>query len=483
MDEFDLERAPLEHSATGEQAAGPVRAFSSPSSAPVPAPFASRLSPRTRLLRAGSILVVLLLAVAMVVAVTPAARSAVIGGVFGPTPTSPPTPTPLPPGYDHIAVEDQVPWGTLLVDGQPVSALAPAAPATQSGLPSLPTFGLSRGAHQLEYRAAPFPVLRCTLSVPAAPHDTCPIDHQVIDYLVSTGQGTRLLDLRSTVDRLPAAQVAALAEATQRTLDAAATAAQDTLAPGDHYLGADGQVVVASVVLTAMPTYLLGAATSDTTGTIGGPGTPCATLCADGGPLAQSSPTDWELSAPVDIAWRYQTFADGHVVLANGPPGPAPAQQYVTIQVEARWIGGTGGAAVSEGTGGQGGQWQVRLLPTTAGVRDPVVCAVGAHYLDVLRTIPDQTTISFSDQSYQWPTQEWSSPPAPGCLFAGGRTVDNQGNLTGTVALVLYRYGALLAVNPEAQRVFPHLPLANPHEHALALAAWPPPTSTPSTGS
>lgn len=487
MDEFDFEVVPLKRpEAEKEEGPGPASS-PAPSRASSRAPFMPRLSSRTRLLRAGGILAVLLLAVSVVVAVTPGTRSAVVGFVLGPTSTATFTPPPLLRGYDHIAVEDQVPWGTLLIDGKPAPALNPGGPESQTGVLALPTFGLSRGMHQLEYRAAPFPVMRCILSVPVAPHDTCPLDPQAIDFLVSTGPGTRLVDLQRTVDRLPAAQLAALNAATQHALDAEAAKARGTLAPGDHYLSANEQVVAAGAPLTATPTYVLGPATSDPSGAAGtasgtGTGAPCVTLCAAGGPMAQSSATDWVLGAQMDVTWRYQT-ADGHVVLANGPPGPAGARQDVLIQVGARWLGRTDtgtGSATGEATGASG-QWQARLLPTTAGVRDPVVCTVGAHYLDVLRAIPGQSTIDFSDESYVWPDQLWSSPSAPGCVFAGSRT-DNQGNLTGNVALVLYRFGALLAVNPEAQQVFPHLPLASQHERALALAAWPPPTSTPTTG-
>jgi hypothetical protein len=340
MDEFDLEVAPLKPLVT--EAEEPAR--TSPS-APLPAPFAQRLRPRVRLLRAGGILGVLLLAVTVLVVVTPGAPSALIGIVRGPTPSAPPIPTLALKGYDALAVEDQVPWGTLLIDGHPGPSLAPAQPVTSRSLPALPTFSLSRGSHQLEYRADPFPPLHCTLSVPAMPQDTCPIDPQVIDYLVSTGPGTRLLDLQSTINRLPAAQAAALTGAVQQTLDAAAAAAQDPLAPGDHYLGADGQVAVARDVLAATPTYILG---RDTLGFATGSGLPCASLCASIGPLAQGSATDWWLGAPVDLIWRYET-TNGRVVLANGLPGPATARQDVLIQVGARWSGGNGG---TRGTGG-----------------------------------------------------------------------------------------------------------------------------------
>src|SRR5260370_19413761 len=115
MDEFDFEKVPLEH-----PAAGPAHA-SSP--APLPAPFAARLSPRARLLRVGGILGVLLLAVAVLVAVTPGERSAVVPFVLGPTPTATLAPPPLLRGYDHVAVAHQVPWATLLVDGHPAPSL------------------------------------------------------------------------------------------------------------------------------------------------------------------------------------------------------------------------------------------------------------------------------------------------------------------------------------------------------------------------
>ena len=105
-------------------------------------------------------------------------------------------------------------------------------------------------------------------------------------------------------------------------------------------------------------------------------------------------------------------------------------------------------------------------------MRDPLTCPIGAHYLDLLRYTPDQTTVDPNDSTYEWPAS--SSPPELGCVFGGGRTFDSQGIPTGSVALVLYRYGALLAVNDDARTVFPHIPWANPHERTFALASWPP---------
>src|SRR5258708_39228301 len=86
MDEFDLEVAPLGPPTAAES--GPAERL-----APKLAPFAPRLSPRARMVRAGGILSAVLLALAILVAVTPGVRSAVAGLVLGPTPT----PTPLLP--------------------------------------------------------------------------------------------------------------------------------------------------------------------------------------------------------------------------------------------------------------------------------------------------------------------------------------------------------------------------------------------------
>jgi hypothetical protein len=447
MDDFDIEIAPLRRATADDQADERVDAHGERS------PTAPRLSPRGRALRLGGILGALLTAVAVLVAVTPGARSAVVGFVIGPTPTATQT---LDGGRDAFAVEDQVPWGRLTIDGHPGPQLYPAQSVTQFTLPQLATFVLARGRHQVEYRADPFPTVRCTLSVPAAPGDTCPIDPQVIDYLVTTGRFTRLLDLGATVDRLPAEEALALAHATQRALDDAAAGAGGTLLPGDHYADADGRVTTASEALIADPTYtLLGDAPALPNGR-------CAILCSDGAPLAQSSSDAWLVYAAVDLSWRYRD-GSGHVVLADGPPGQPEAAWPASLQVGVRRVGGT---------------WQVRVidvLSSGSSVRDPLTCPMGAHYLDVLRATPDQTTVPLSDSSYQWPTS--SSSPALGCVF-GGQRIDTQGTPTGPVALVLYRCGVLTAVNDEALADFPHLSRASPHETALALAAWPPTDAT-----
>src|SRR5262249_14729697 len=151
---------------------------------------------------------------------TPTARTALVGVLHPPTPT--PTPR-LSPGDTYFLWKDSVPWGTLLVDGHPgpdVRTSGVRFDTTGEPINDPPySFTLPRGRHTLEYRAAPFPTLRCVLSVPAARSDTCPLDHNVpLLKRDETDLHTRYVDLQATPDRLPTEQWVALTAATQKML-------------------------------------------------------------------------------------------------------------------------------------------------------------------------------------------------------------------------------------------------------------------------
>src|SRR5262249_47024552 len=142
----------------------------------------------------------------------PATQAALVGFLHFETPT--PTP-PLSVGGNPFLWEHSVPWGILLVDGRSwpdVRTSVIRFDETGEPVADPPyTFALPRGRHTLEYHAAPFPTLRCTVSVPAALSDTCPLVHNVPPFLVPQGDlHSRDLDLRATLDRLPPEQRAAL---------------------------------------------------------------------------------------------------------------------------------------------------------------------------------------------------------------------------------------------------------------------------------
>jgi hypothetical protein len=270
----------------------------------------------------------------------------------------------------------------------------------------------------------------------------------------------RLLDLHATVDRLPVPAAGQLTDATQQALDRIAGGSPGTLEPGDHYLDADGHARVATEALTTVPVYALQLQPINVTSMF----CPGLGLCALRSPIAQTSADAWLLFGQLVVTWRYSDLR-GRVVLSDGLAAPVKVTHLALIQVGVRRI-----------TGG----WQVSLMPgNLSNEQDLPLCEVGTSVLDVVRYQSDQTTVSPLDLSYQWPQS--ATLPELGCVFGGGH-VDAQINLTGPVALVLYRCGALLAVNAEATRIFPHLPRASAHEQALALAAWPPTAATAGPG-
>jgi hypothetical protein len=90
-----------------------------------------------------------------------------------------------------------VPWGTLTVDG------AVAAPIQNGSDYSSVT--LTAGTHTIVYSAAPFPVVRCQVTVPNNGHNTCPVDTNAYDVPRLPEPNAQVLDLRATVaDLCPA---------------------------------------------------------------------------------------------------------------------------------------------------------------------------------------------------------------------------------------------------------------------------------------
>jgi hypothetical protein len=435
MDDFEVEVSPIERDEVTEP--DEPATFT-------PQPAVRSSGRNRRRLRVGALLVTLLLVGMGLAMASPEARSALVGLVVAPTTTATPS---LAGGQDRIAVENQLPWGTLLVDGRPGPALAPLQPGTATSPPRLPTLGLSRGRHILEYRADPFPVLRCTLSVPAAPGDTCPTrwGNGYVGPIVIDGPATRLLDLEGTVDRLPASEQVGLVSATRDALTAAAVGATDTLAPGDHYLDAADRTATAGKELTAVPTYTLVPDTLTVSQST------CVVVCSDDSPWAQTSADDWLLWSEVELTWTYRDAA-GRAILTAGPSAPPQLPHDGLLQVGVRRVAGA---------------WQVIVAPAPSGVPlagDPLSCFVGGDDLGYVLSSPGEA--STADR---WPVA--ASLPTSGCVLGGG-AVDAQGNLTGPVALVLYRSGALLTVNDKAHADLPSLPRADPRETALALAAW-----------
>ncbi|MGZ6320677.1 MAG: hypothetical protein ACXWQR_15450 [Ktedonobacterales bacterium] len=458
MDEFELEVTPLGGSSPRvddpqDVAGTAAHEANHVSTSTVATPAGGTpLRQRKRTLRAGAVTAATLVTLIAVLLVPSGTRSGVLQllAVATATPTE-----VVVPGGDLFIWEHTVLWGTLLIDGrQGPDVRGPSVSFDQQGAqgPQIAGFHLSRGRHTLDYRAALFPALHCTVSVPRSTTDTCPLDHQNTGLFILDQPGIRVLDMQATVDRLPAQQAKALAVVTQSALDAAAAAAgPGTIARGDHFLAEDRSTLTADTPLSAQARFsLTDSATLDRSIQF----THCALLCSSDDLFAVSGPETWTVYAPVELSWRY-LGADGRVVLDNGPAIAQEARGSVAVAVTARW---------------QKNQWQVQLAPAGPRLHDPVICAVGGHALDVLRISPFENDVSVQ---IQWSYE--ASTLGLGCLLTGRRsTVDAPDDPPPPMTLLLYRCGVLLAVNAEAQRIFPHLPHPSANELTLAQAATPP---------
>jgi hypothetical protein len=361
---------------------------------------------------------------------------------------TPPTPVPTATpqaGDDAFLWEHSVPWGQLVIDGKPgPDVRGSAVQGDAQGFPQGAAFHLARGRHALEYRASPFRSLVCRVSVPASRDDTCPLGHGIdYSFLSQDAPATRLLDLQATIDQLPTGYLDALLNTTRAYLTSLARALPaGTLAVGDHYLDRSGQVTQASGALRIEAQFRLDSSVQQYDG-IG-----CVTLCAATDIFGTSSAARWAVLAPVAPTWRYSTPA-GQVVISDGPALAPGAVPYNVIPLQVGW---------------SGSEWQTPTAVFSAPMTDPVICPTGTHALSVAQALTGAP-------QYQWPVA--ASTAELGCLFAGSETDPTTGQLTGPPALVLYRAGALIAVNAQAQQAYPNLPTASAHERALALAVAP----------
>ena len=135
----------------------------------LPIPRASSAQQRWR---TASLLALLLLLFAALFLVPTGNRAALLRALS--VPTASPT-TSIQLGNDTFLWEHAVPWGRLLIDGKPGPALVGAGLSDDPVPETHAPFSLPRGQHTLEYQAALFPTLRCTVSVPYSRDDTCPL--------------------------------------------------------------------------------------------------------------------------------------------------------------------------------------------------------------------------------------------------------------------------------------------------------------------
>lgn len=360
----------------------------------------------------------------------------------------PPTATPrILPGGDLLYVVNAVSWGTLTIDGK-------TAALNENNSTSLPAANfLERGVHAVAYRADPFPVLRCKLSVPASKTDTCPLDSSYTFPTLPAGiqnYAARAMDLTPTLDKLPAAARTSLLQtiSTYVTVRSPAT----TVRPGERYVNAGHQIVYADQQLTATFTQTLATSASPTSNG-------CAVLCmpapVSGAYPAPGPVADFVVDAHLTQGFTYVT-ASGQPVVTGAPISANSA------------VSGDGVEAL---TVMWNGAWQVALVGVPQS--SSAACVAGAQALQPYLVDPRDGGQQFLYVDAAIP----AANPADGCVYRVNYGGAYGGQPTASEFIhLLYRFGVVLAVNDASDAEYVNgnyllrgLPFTDDAETALAL--------------
>jgi hypothetical protein len=354
----------------------------------------------------------------------------------------PPTPTfaPLAFGANFFFIEHEAPWGVLRVDGKQQDVLDVSQYGSNAD--GVTSFALDRGRHSVEYTAAPFAILRCTVSVPADRTDTCPIAPPDQQNAHITGLGAaRVLDLRATVDRLPADQLAALSGAVAKLI---------TIKTAPVPVPAGEQYLTTNSVVTATQTLQATLFRQPWNAPSGIPGASCAFLCPPQSGSA-SSPGNWQLTALVREGFTYAT-PGGQVVVPAAPlstfipSGNSTGAEEDQVQILASWHGG----------------WQVALASPND---PPPTCAAASAELSNAKGFG---AVGPGVPQYNPLKPISAADPADGCVLGLQQVDPSSGKSIGQPIYLLYRFGLLLVTDNAGHQLLPGLPFATPRERTIA---------------
>lgn len=342
---------------------------------------------------------------------------------------------PLTAKDTAVIFADTVPWGQLRLNGHLVDL---------SKIDNQHPLILPRGRNAITYIAAPFPTVRCIASVPAASQDTCKL--QEWGYPSFTG---RELDMQAQPGYLRAADFQRLIAAIQQQLDALSTTIH--ILPGDHYFTPDGTFATATQAFditlnyqippsnilngksqTCLRTFRFSSAVQDNC-LLPGPTPSLVYIDATNGTATARVVLDmkWQF-APV-VSWRY-TLSDGQAITA----GEGSTEFYWEQDTSVTW----------------NGAWQVTL---GSSAQRQFLLGIANYALDSFINRPN----------FSMDAQRQVIPAPDGILIKVGYSKTNSSTLDQT-AYVLYRAGALTALDNSAETLFPMLPLASAHEQAIA---------------
>lgn len=411
--------------------------------------FARRLSVPQRLRRLGVAVAAVLLALILLFAGNSALwqQALAVAGLTSPASAA--------TNSYYLAVD--VPWAGVTLDGRPLR---------RPIMGSDPPLVLSPGRHQIGWQAPPFAPQRCTLSIPHAAADTCPVSG-LLDFGPRWGEA-HLVALHESLANLSPADRATVVSTVQEVLDAEPSG--DVVQPGETYLTRAGSTT-ATVPLRA--TLRLQLDTGDD------PATRCQLLltsaalspCVLDGqdcrrfcvlPFNLRTPDSgivpdagrygaWLVRGLVRAAWDYTTLG-GQPVASHQPldDGSATGADHILL-LALEWSHGAwfavplvtpGGAEYSAGS------------DTPAIAQDPV-CAGALDRFATLRPA----------EGYTWLRVRSGVSDVAGCVIVDGVGSLPQARATpgvafeGDGAYYLERFGILYALNVAAHRLHGDLPL------------------------
>lgn len=405
---------------------------------PSPVQAFPRLLRQRRLLKIAGLILLGVLCMAFLFHNTPGAWLSLRSTIFGAT--------PAPGQYiDLFYVNAGPAWARLTIDGKSI------ANAPVEG--QRPPLRLAPGTHQFIWKAAPFPIQRCSISVPSRNSDTC----------VSTETTSAPDDQRAWIVIFKASLLTLTNDA-RRALTTVIlhvlSSLQDsaTVHSGEHFIdtlnSSGGPINTARQELTATLNLTLDSNNNDSSCTGGDNlvgscqlnGQDCYALCTQ----ANSVPGYWNVAALVRTSWTY-TNLEGHVVAANMDDelgGAAILDHFLPLNIS--WDGTNW--HVQAGQGFLKGSSQV-----------PISCASAS----------DEAALDNVFGSSSWQAFNWryitADNLADGCLLILTSIQNNLPSPTTSAQIVyLHRFGVFVAINLLAQQYDPEMPRPDAYEMTLA---------------
>lgn len=411
---------------------------------PTSSPFATRRTPHQRLLRQAGIAATVLLALVIVTSGIPALREYMVNSLL-------PAPAPtIAPGSNLFTLLPNPPGVTVSLDGHPLAH--PPAPGDPHPL------RLAPGRHIFAWQSRLYPFIpqSCTISVPAAPANTCAfVAPDVLDAQAVLAH-SNVLAMHPSLFTLQASDIASLQQTLRRSLANSETSA--IIHPGEPYYtladsGADSSTVAAQP-LQATLSFAFDTVSGNTDPCmLRRPDFPCRfqgqnciDLCTILNPPASvtaGTPNAWIAAAVVSTAWTY-TAPDGHIL------GSYPDVGIIKLVVmRITW---------------DGAAWQVTpLFGHTPGLdaTDDIACDPARYWLA-------NSTWNFmlADPPPGAQAQFYSDAnPAGGCLV-----VMERGQPAAQTARFLERFGLLFTLNDAARNPLDNFPQAGAAAQAQARA-------------